>query len=335
VKHFKFVVNYLKMVVDAIIDRLRIRSVSLHVGSHRDEYGLNTFISDFVIEESSDLVICVKDPLIEGFIHRHVFTDRAIFRLRHATFDPNHGNVFLGKLLVRESHSDTSKLSIRMSASACETTNQPIIGVKFETFYHWLIETLPRVIAASKLEPKAVLIAPSQLSKNQRHAIEALGHEVRYSDARHYSEDLILASRGRDSGWAHPADLRVLRSTYGVPTSRGSIPIFISRVGSSRSDALSQTIHEFAKSSGWNVIKAEELTWDETLRVFGQASVIAGEHGAGLANIALAPLATHLIDLQRSDYVNPCYAALSQSLNGNESNYSSYPLDQYRKALTL
>jgi capsular polysaccharide biosynthesis protein len=165
--------------------------------------------------------------------------------------------------------------------------------------------------------------------------LEELGLNVLYSDARHHSNNLILATRGEDTGWAHPQDLDILRKTYKVPSTKGFRRILISRVGSRRSDYLSQTIQDFAEKTGWTIVQSENLTWDEALNIYGEASVIAGEHGAGLANVALAPLGTQLIELQRHSYPNPCYAALSQSLNGHASCYSRFPIDQFEAALTL
>jgi capsular polysaccharide biosynthesis protein len=207
--------------------------------------------------------------------------------------------------------------------------------VPHQTHYHWLIETLPRIISASQFEPKSKLISSSRTTAYQRKALEELGLNVLYSDARHHSNNLILATRGEDTGWAHPQDLDILRKTYKVPSTKGFRRILVSRVGSRRSDHLSQAIQDYAEKTGWTIVQSENLTWDEALSIYGEASVIAGEHGAGLANVALAPLGTQLIELQRHSYPNPCYAALSQSLNGNTSCYSLFQIDEYKRALIL
>jgi hypothetical protein len=331
----KSILNFVKTGVDEVIGCTRSKMVSLHFGAHRSDHRLDDYIQDFMIESTPDVSLSVADPIIEGYIHRHSFSDRAICRLRDATFDTDTGNVYLGRLLVRESNSFTSNHLFRKSADFIEHNDLPIIGVPNQTHYHWLIETLPRIISASQFEPKSKLISSSRTTDKQRKALADLGLDVLYSDARHHSNNLILATRGEDTGWAHPQDLDILRKTYKVPSTKGFRRILVSRVGSRRSDYLSQAIQDYAEKTGWTIVQSENLTWDEALSIYGEASVIAGEHGAGLANVALAPLGTQLIELQRHSYPNPCYAALSQSLNGHASCYSRFPIDQFEAALTL
>jgi hypothetical protein len=328
-------INTILWVFDAVSARTRNKSVSLHWGSHLAEHQISPFISEFVVEKSDDRIIIVNDPVNEGYSHRHAFNDRMICKLKNATFDPQTGSIYLGDLLVRESHSDSPSLSVRKHAKRCSSCESPLIGVDCQTYYHWIIEILPRVITASLYEPNAILVAPTQMSINQRQALEILGNRIHYSDLRHTCDELVVATRALDSGWAHPSDLEVLRRTYNVPNEGGFRQIFVSRIGSRRSDEFSQVIEEFAISQGWTVVRAEELTWHESLKIFGEASIIAGEHGAGLANIALAPKGTQLIEIERKNYANPCYAALSFALNGDSSNFKHYPLEQFQVALTL
>jgi capsular polysaccharide biosynthesis protein len=211
--------------------------------------------------------------------------------------------------------------------------NRPIIGVPQQTHYHWLIESLPRIIKAARYERDAILIAPTGLGGVQRSALEILGNEIVYTDNRCTSNNLILATHSDDSGWAHPSDLELLRKTYQVPTESGSQYLFVTRVNSRRSDAMSKTIENFARRTGWTIVRAEELSWSEHLDLFGHAKAIAGEHGAGLANLALAPKYCNLQELLRRDCANPCYAALSVSLNGNGLCYRLIGLDRYEELL--
>ena len=65
--------NLFKLVGDALIARTRNKLVSLQFGSHREEFRLTGYVEEFVVESSSDQVICVKDPIIADYAHRHVF----------------------------------------------------------------------------------------------------------------------------------------------------------------------------------------------------------------------------------------------------------------------
>ena len=321
--------NSLQFIFEVAVARLKPKVVSLIYGSQLEQYSITSHIKECVVEQSPNTVVSVRDGVIEGLTHRHTFSDRAIYRLRDATFDPTTGDTFVGDKLILEAHlGGLARRTLKV-----KRFDRPLIGVPFQTHYHWLIETLPRIIAATHFEPTALLVAPTRLSAMQREAIGMLGHEVLYTDHCCQSNDYILATRGRDSGWAHPMSLDLLRSTYGVPSKAGTDHIFITRSYSSRSDAISVAMHEFAVNTGWNVLVAEELTFKDRLSLFGQASVIAGEHGAGLANLALAPLSTQLIEFLNPSLGHPAFNFMSLVLNNNISYYSAYPRRDYEHVL--
>lgn len=314
-------IHLLKLYLD---NHFQPKVVRLNWGSHREEYSISSHITEFLLEPSPHTVLSVRDQVIEGLMHRHASSDRAIYRLRDATFDPNTGDVYVSTNLVLESHSASPNMGLRRTLKTRNFSGRPLVGVSTQTHYHWLIETLPRVIAATRFEPTALLVAPTRLSTMQREAIDILGHEVLYTDDNCQSDDFILATRGQDSGWAHPLDLDILRNFSGVPSKAGTNNIFISRVSSNRADAISVAMHECAVNTGWNVILAEELTFEMHLHLFGQANVIAGEHGAGLANLALAPLKTRLIEFINPSCANPCFNTLSLVLNNSNNYYSAF-----------
>jgi hypothetical protein len=319
---------------EAIFGRLQNRSASLLWGSHREELEIHRFVAEFLVEHSPKIVIEVPDPIIDGLIHRHSFGDRAICQLRDAEFDPLTGNVYVDNLLIRESHSGSHLQGIRPLSDSTSDFGRPIIGVPYQTHYHWIIESLPRIIAASIFEPEAILIAPTNLTRVQRQALEYLDREVFYTDKRCQSDSLILATRGNDSGWPHPLDLELLRRFYKVPTSTGANRFFISRANSRRGDKHSHNIDAYAKDFEWTVVVAEELSFADHLALFGSASVIAGEHGAGLANLVFAPLTCCLLELVNPTCANPCYAALSFALNSGLGYYTSSNRMEYKSMLS-
>jgi len=328
------ITNLVKFSIEVFVAQLQSTPVQLHWGSHRKEFGLSKYIIDFVVEKSPDAFFSVQDPVIKSSENRHAFGDRAIYRLRNATFDPNTGYVFLGDLVVSESLADGPGTHIRKLNATRKIARRPVIGVPTQSHFHWLIETLPRIIAAVTFEPDALLVAPTNLSPVQRGALEMLGLEVQYSDARQYCDELILATRGRDTGWAHPHDVNLLRRTYDVPSEPGGERIFVSRSNSRRSDENSLKIDRFAASQGWTVVEAERLGWRDHLLVFGKAAIVGGEHGAGLTNIVLAPGRSQLLKLMRPDWANPCYAVLSLVINDGTDFYQSADLLDFELVLT-
>jgi hypothetical protein len=300
-----------------------------------EEYSIANHVQEYVLEPSPPVLIIVNDPIIPGYVHRHTFSDRALCKLSDVDFFPDTGHVFIGNQLVRESDSYASKSTVKNSKAFYRDWGRPIIGIGPSTHYHWLIETLPRVIAAHEFCPQALIVASDRLTANQRQSLEVIKAEVYFTDIPFACDELVMATYGNDSGWPHPLDLELLRKTLGVPSEPGTSKIFLTRINASRSDSLSHEIHALFSDSGWSMIEAEKLSWQEQLDIFGNAAVIAGEHGAGLSNIAVAPPQTRLIELVRSNYANPCFAALSHTLNGNLLNYSAHRRELYRTVLSF
>jgi len=331
------IANFLKLVIEALWNRITPRQISLHWGGHHESHwdqvlepGIKKFIGVYALDPSPPVMFAVNDQIVSDYVHRHSFHDRAIVKLRNATFDPHSGDVFVGSRFIRESQAHRMEPGIRKSLRTRSFGDQPIIGVTQQTHYHWLIETLPRVIRAAEFEPKAVIIAPTGLSPVQRSAIETLCREIVYTDDRCKSNNLVLATTSEDSGWAHPRDLELLRKVFHIPDRIGSRQIFVTRVHSRRADATSREVERFAQNTGWMVVRAETLSWQEHLDIFGDARVIAGEHGAGLSNLALAPKGSFLTEILRRDCANPCYAALSMAINGDSTHYRSIELKNFR-----
>lgn len=332
------ITNFFKLLVEALWNRITPRQISLHWGGHRESHwdqvlepGIKEFIIFYALDPSPPVMFAVNDQIVSDYVHRHSFNDRAIVRLRDATFDPHSGDIFVGNRFICESHSHLAGPRVRKSLRIRSFGDRSIIGIPQQTHYHWLIETLPRVIRAATFEPTAIIIAPTGLSPVQRSAIETLRREIVYTDDRCKSNNLVLATSSQDSGWAHPSDIELLRKFFRVPNRVGSRQIFVTRVNSRRSDATSQKVEHFAQSIGWTVLRAETLTWHEHLDIFGDACAIAGEHGAGLANLALAPKGSFLSEIIRRDCANPCYAALSVAINGNPTRYRSVELENFQQ----
>jgi capsular polysaccharide biosynthesis protein len=75
--------------------------------------------------------------------------------------------------------------------------------------------------------------------------------------------------------------------------------------------AAEDNVERFFQRAGFEVLYAEGVPWLEQVRRFAAAEVIAGLHGAGLANLVFAPPDATLLELFPPDYFNDCYARLA------------------------
>ena len=74
-----------------------------------------------------------------------------------------------------------------------------------------------------------------------------------------------------------------------------------------------EQIVKLLRRLGFEIVCPGELSFSEQIRLFAQARVIIGPHGAGLTNTVFAPQNATLIELFPENYINinGCYWALA------------------------
>ena len=306
--------------------------LSLHWGSHHTLPIISQNLMEVIVDKSPGQDIQSSDPIVDSFVYRHSFTDRIIARIANARFDVLSGAIFIDDTLILESLSRNRKVA-NASFHKCDLKLESVIVVPKDTHYHWLIEILPRVVQAAEYSPSSTLVASSTLTSVQKESLNMLNFDVHYCDKRHQPIEVVLATFGTDSGWPHPNDVMTFRKKFLISDLPGTLPVLISRSGSRRSDSSTLKLDSWANAKGLKIVKCEDLSWADQLALFREASSITGEHGAGLANLILAPKGTILKEIYRDDYANPAFQNLSKVINdSNQSFYHSY---NYKKFLNL
>lgn len=309
-----------------------ISEISLHWGSHHTLPIISQNLIEVVVDKSPGQDYQSSDPIVNSFVYRHSFTDRMIVRIANARFDVLSGAIFIDDTLILESLNRNRKVA-SASFHKCDFKPKSVIVVPKDTHYHWLIEILPRIIQATENSPSSTLVASSTLTSVQKESLKILNFDIHYCDKRHQPIEVVLATFGKDTGWPHPNDVMAFRKKFLISDLPGTLPILVSRSGSRRSDAYTLKLDSWANSKGLKIVKCENLSWADQLALFREASLITGEHGAGLANLILAPKGTILKEIYRDDYANPVFQNLSKIINGSdEPFYHSY---SYEKFLNL
>lgn len=95
-----------------------------------------------------------------------------------------------------------------------------------------------------------------------------------------------------------PAALAGLRERLGFGArSQGpaGAKVFIDRVSSRRKVRNREAVLDFFRGAGFDIIRPESLSLAGQMEIFGRASVVAGQAGAGLANMVFAPPGARII----------------------------------------
>lgn len=232
--------------------------------------------------------------------------------------------------------------------SITESVNEPMLWITdfwSDGYFHWMTDCLQRlIILEQNLKIKKVLL-PNRLSKYSyvRESLEALGFEAIFCRSRftycnciytaghvlpsgNYSADILSIIRRRLLASSHRSDNIDISSSY---NENRPLRLWVSRIKSARRRiANEQQALSILKKYEFIPVFAEDLCFWGQIRLFGDAEIVAGLHGAGLVNALFMKKYGQLCEIRRNnDSHNNCYFALA-SENKLEYRYltaSNYP----------
>jgi capsular polysaccharide biosynthesis protein len=213
-------------------------------------------------------------------------------------------------------------------------------------YFHWVLDTLPRAGLLPLDDPDLQVIVPRQMSRFHREALDILGiaqeRRVAYDGTQYAIDQLWFPSLGRTGNpprWA----VDWLRSTFAPePSGKRTRRLYVSRARApSRRVENEPEVTAMLARHGFEVFEGEGIPFAEQLRVFSEASVIVGPHGAGLVN-SFAARDAMVVELMEPRYVNGCYYALADAaghdywfLMAESSGESDLRVDVRRLEATL
>ena len=193
-------------------------------------------------------------------------------------------------------------------------------------YYHWLTDVLPRLYPVLDLLPDHVqFITPDPLHPFQRETLQILGipperwtpfslGEVWDLETLYFLPPVAFSAHHLPEAtcWLR----RKLMDAYGVrPLIGGGLRLFVSREKArNRRIVNMEELTPILKAFGFEIVLAEDLTLEEQVRLFSQADVIAGPHGAGLTNMLFAKPHARVIEIFGDQAVHYTYWTLCEAL---------------------
>lgn len=195
-----------------------------------------------------------------------------------------------------------------------------------DNYYHFLTDVLPRLelVRRAGIEPTHFVV--NDVAPFQRELLERVGvsppQVVRGDHVR--ADELIVPSLPdnhlRTPPWVAPwLRQQLLPDDVGEPKRR----LFVRREASRHTRRLNNEAALLAALTPYDVevIDPGQLPVAEQIRLFAEAEVVVGTHGAGLTNIAFCPPGATVVELFAPDYVNPCYFNLATTVEGLAYRY--------------
>ena len=208
-------------------------------------------------------------------------------------------------------------------------------------YYHWTVQTLPSLINSRKyLDSHYTLILPEKLSNYQLEWLSLAKldkHNCNHLYAKKrdiiFSNELIVPLT-----LYKPFDYQPSRSSLwqlreqilkNINTNEDLDPLptklYISRSDSKKARGLKneEKLEQALKKIGFYIVRASSLSVKDQVKLFCNAQTIVAPHGAGLSNLIFANPQCRFIEINQSNYFNPCFSAL-HSIMGFSGAYSHY-----------
>ena len=234
-----------------------------------------------------------------GDLHYAIVDDRgAVLRVRGTGF-------------VRELHAPLMKCDAVPLARATWILEQ-----WDQNYSHWLQWHLVKIAMLQKHGRADALLLPaaSRLAPVIDRSLQALG--VDRAAAHTLSSPVVAVDRLTVAGMDHYRDTLAgdLRDRL-VVASRKQRRLFISRAKAGwRRLRNEEACWPILESFGFERVLMEDYDFDEQRRLIGEAAVIAGPHGTGLANMIFAVPGLHVIEIYDAAFPNPQFYALAGAL---------------------
>ena len=188
-----------------------------------------------------------------------------------------------------------------------------------ESFYHWIIECLPRIALLEGVRPDRWIVNDTE-KPFIRESLALAGVPA----GRIYSlsgkellkcERLVVPSLPGPTGFPHPSAVAWLGGLFAENASsqKTRIRICLVRTKNARRRWVpSPWLQKKMASAGYIFVSLESLKLQQQADLFRCASDIVAPHGAALAFLALCPEKTNVLELVPAGYPNPCFYRLSR-----------------------
>jgi len=247
---------------------------------------------------------------------QHSFISRYLIEITNVIVNTSTNHIYIldndlkRRYLLRESTNWPVQLEIlnnrlprkKPKSSLTEAT----LGIPKSGFYHWITEDLPNLMRTNG--PNQVLCFEDN-PKPIVDLYEELKINSRFVEKWIYVEKLLFYTKGQDLGYLHPMDAKVLKKFaegFCQEDSDHGIKIYVSRRKSRRSLPAEVEIEKYLVSQGFQIVYAEDHSIDDQIKIFKNASVIIGVHGAGLTN-SVWSTNCKLIELMPRKRINRCF----------------------------
>lgn len=230
---------------------------------------------------------------------------RRILKVNDPVLNPRTGIIWIEDKLLLEStlwsYEDLFKFEPKPIFP--KKINDTFYSLPDNGFFHFLIEDLPRYIQAKKYggKHKTLIGNSSKYIKDAMNLLSPNSVELREYPVK--LKSLYISEKIKGTLFSL-YDLNILLDAFSeFKKLNQNLKIFISRKENngpkfkSRGLFRKNEIEAIVKSLGFNLVYLEDLSLTQQIDLCSKASIIAGFHGAGLANIVWSNSGTKVVEI--------------------------------------
>ena len=184
-------------------------------------------------------------------------------------------------------------------------------------FYHWLIETLPRLQMLERCDPALPIYLPRSSSPFVADSVRMLGLEERVrwrADGFYEAESLIVPTRLSEAIYPTAVAVDWLRARLREaqpPEERGRL-LYVSRRDANIRFATNEGRSK-TQCSGWDsrTVSSSRSSTSSQVRLMSSARCVVGAHGAGLAHLAFVADGGMVVEFFEEGHSAPCFYHLA------------------------
>jgi hypothetical protein len=262
---------------------------------------------------------------------RHNFNSKFQFTISNALVNTQNNLIYLQKqhskeyLLLKESSEWPADRNLVTSETPPKNIQKVVdyarIGLSSVGFFHLITEDLVGLLFGESKAPVLNYVGNSELVSQ---ILVNLDVEILTVPKWVAVKELIFVSRGDDLGYLNPFVLGELEKfAYNIASDSKNVKnIYVSRIRSRRSFKEEQEIADFLAEKDFEIVKAENYSFSDQVKIFRNAKIIVGLHGAGLTH-GIWSHDSSIIEIMPDSRVNRCYE-WQTLLTGNQYERITY-----------
>jgi len=190
-------------------------------------------------------------------------------------------------------------------------------------YYHWLIDTLPRLLILREKFPDYLLLMPKSGAPFMKATANILGFKNYLDIEKNQILDahkIIIPGQAAHTLFHDPVLIqrvqKELLDGLGYIKKKPHRRIYISRsTQRKRRVANELDVRDLVKKYNFEIIHFENMTFEDQAALMQEAEVVIGVHGANMANILFMQPKCAVVEMLNANAVNPLYFRLSSYLN--------------------